>query len=174
MSGRIIGQVETCVRIFGNGGGIQNATCQRIERNFGRHITRNRQGIDFDEGFARLPTAAVSQKDVQGFQESRIRHVDFDLIPALPSSGERAVGMVPAAIGGIEHKLHVLYIRILIGRIDQVSISQDTVDAVARVMNGEDCSGGALFFRSVNSSSGWFDQSLNRVLEHGNHIFYTL
>lgn len=60
------------------------------------------------------------------------------------------------------------------GRIDQVSISQDTVDAVARVMNGEDCSGGALFFRSVNSSSGWFDQSLNRVLEHGNHIFYTL
>ena len=60
------------------------------------------------------------------------------------------------------------------GRIDQVSVSQDTVDAVTRVMNGEDCSGGALFFRSVRSSSGWFDQSLNRVLEHGNHIFYTL
>lgn len=60
------------------------------------------------------------------------------------------------------------------GRIDSVSVSQDTVDAVARVMNGEDVSGGALFFRSVNSKNGWFDRALNRVLEHGNHIFYTM
>lgn len=60
------------------------------------------------------------------------------------------------------------------GRIDSVSVSQDTVDAVARVMNGEDVSGGALFFRSVNSTNGWFDRALNRVLEHGNHIFYTM
>ena len=60
------------------------------------------------------------------------------------------------------------------GRIDQVSISQDTVEAVSRAMNGEDASAGALYFRAVNSSSGWFDQSLNRVLEYGNHIFYTM
>lgn len=60
------------------------------------------------------------------------------------------------------------------GRIDAVSVSQDTVDAVARVMNGEDVSGGALFFRSIHSNNGWFDQALNRVLEHGNHIFYTM
>lgn len=60
------------------------------------------------------------------------------------------------------------------GRIDTVSVSQDTVDAVARVMNGEDVSSGALFFRSVNSKNGWFDRSLNRVLEYGNHIFYTM
>jgi spore germination cell wall hydrolase CwlJ-like protein len=60
------------------------------------------------------------------------------------------------------------------GRINTVSVSQDTVDAVARVMNGEDLSQGALYFRSVRSSNGWFDRALNRVCEHGNHIFYTL
>lgn len=60
------------------------------------------------------------------------------------------------------------------GRIDQVNVSQDTVDAVARVMNGEDPSAGALFFRSVSSKSGWHDRALSRVMEHGNHIFYTL
>ena len=60
------------------------------------------------------------------------------------------------------------------GRIDTVNVSQGTIDAVARVMNGEDISQGALFFRSVRSSSGWFDQKLSRVLEHGNHIFYTM
>lgn len=60
------------------------------------------------------------------------------------------------------------------GRIDRVSVSADTTEAVDRVMNGEDVSQGALFFRSVKSKSQWFDRSLNRVLEHGNHIFYTL
>ena len=60
------------------------------------------------------------------------------------------------------------------GRIDTVNVSQGTIDAVARVMNGEDISQGALFFRSVGSRSGWFDQKLSRVLEHGNHIFYTM
>ena len=60
------------------------------------------------------------------------------------------------------------------GRIDTVNVSQGTIDAVARVMNGEDISQGAVFFRSVRSRSGWFDQKLSRVLEHGNHIFYTM
>ena len=60
------------------------------------------------------------------------------------------------------------------GRIDTVNVSQGTIDAVARVMNGEDISQGALFFRSVRSRSGWFDQKLSRVVGHGNHIFYTM
>lgn len=60
------------------------------------------------------------------------------------------------------------------GRIDQVCISSDTVEAVARVLSGEDISAGALYFKSVHSNSSWFDQSLNRVLEHGNHIFYVM
>lgn len=60
------------------------------------------------------------------------------------------------------------------GRIDKVTISTDTIEAVARVMSGEDVSAGALYFRAISSKEGWFDQSLNRVLEHGNHIFYTM
>ncbi len=39
------------------------------------------------------------------------------------------------------------------GRIDQVSVSPETVEAVSR---------------------GWFDRALRRVVEHGNHIFYTM
>lgn len=60
------------------------------------------------------------------------------------------------------------------GRIDQVSISQETVEAVARALNGEDASAGALYFRSVHSNSNWFDRALRRVTEHGNHIFYAM
>lgn len=60
------------------------------------------------------------------------------------------------------------------GRIDQVSVSSDTVEAVSRVMNGEDVSAGAMYFRATSSREDWFDQSLNRVLEHGNHIFYAM
>lgn len=60
------------------------------------------------------------------------------------------------------------------GRIDRVNVSQETIEAVARAMNGEDASAGALYFRSVKSNNGWFDRALNRVVEHGNHIFYTM
>ena len=58
------------------------------------------------------------------------------------------------------------------GRINSVTVSSETVEAVRRVMNGEDSSNGALYFRSVYSNSGWFDSALTRVVEHGNHIFY--
>lgn len=60
------------------------------------------------------------------------------------------------------------------GRMDRVRVSDDTVEAVARVMNGEDTSAGATFFKSVRSKSGWHDRALTRVLEHGNHIFYAM
>lgn len=60
------------------------------------------------------------------------------------------------------------------GRMDRVRVSDDTVAAVARVMNGEDASAGATFFKSVHSKSGWHDRALTRVLEHGNHIFYAM
>ena len=58
------------------------------------------------------------------------------------------------------------------GRIDTVNVSQETITAVEKVLNGEDSSNGALYFRSVYSNSGWFDSALTRVIEHGNHIFY--
>ena len=60
------------------------------------------------------------------------------------------------------------------GRIDSVTVSEDTVEAVDRVLNGEDSSNGALYFRSVRSTGTWHDDALRRVVEHGNHIFYTI
>ena len=60
------------------------------------------------------------------------------------------------------------------GTINTVTVSSETVEAVRRVMNGEDSSNGALFFRAVYCNGGWFDRNLTRVLEHGNHIFYTI
>lgn len=60
------------------------------------------------------------------------------------------------------------------GRINTVSISQETLEAVERALNGEDHSNGAYYFRSVRCNSTWFDNKLTRVTEHGNHIFYTL
>lgn len=59
------------------------------------------------------------------------------------------------------------------GSIDTVSVSSSTIDAVERALAGEDESNGALFFRAVYCKSGWFDRQLTRVVEHGNHIFYT-
>lgn len=60
------------------------------------------------------------------------------------------------------------------GRINTVSISQETLEAVERVLNGEDYSNGAVYFRSVRCNSTWFDNSLRRVAQHGNHIFYAI
>ena len=58
------------------------------------------------------------------------------------------------------------------GTIDTVTVSQETIFAVKGVMIGDDNSMGALYFRSVHSSGTWHDRALQRVLEHGNHIFY--
>ena len=60
------------------------------------------------------------------------------------------------------------------GRIDSVKVSQQTINAVERVLDGEDSSNGALYFRSVHSNGTWHDNALRRVVEHGNHIFYTI
>ena len=60
------------------------------------------------------------------------------------------------------------------GRINTVSISQETLTAVERALGGEDYSNGAFYFRSIHCNSTWFDNKLTRVAEHGNHIFYTI
>ena len=60
------------------------------------------------------------------------------------------------------------------GRIDTVNVSQETITAVEKVLNGEDSSNGALYFRSKRLNSAWHDRALERVLVHGNHIFYTI
>lgn len=60
------------------------------------------------------------------------------------------------------------------GTFDTVTVSSETKEAVERVLNGEDNSNGALYFRSVRSTGTWHDRALIRLTEYGNHIFYTL
>ncbi|PKM52271.1 MAG: hypothetical protein CVV02_02595 [Firmicutes bacterium HGW-Firmicutes-7] len=63
------------------------------------------------------------------------------------------------------------------GRIDSVTLTEASYEAVERALNGEDYSQDALFFvaRSMSSSKAvsWFDNSLTRVAQHGVHEFYT-
>ena len=64
------------------------------------------------------------------------------------------------------------------GRINRVTPSGETKDAVERALSGEDYSNGALYFaaRSYASASNmrWFDRCLTKVADHGGHEFYTI
>lgn len=63
------------------------------------------------------------------------------------------------------------------GRYDTVTISQETVDAVNRVLEGEDNSKGALYFVSRKAADPdkmkWFDECLTFLFEHGGHEFFS-
>ena len=64
------------------------------------------------------------------------------------------------------------------GRINTVEITQSTIEAVDRVLAGEDSSEGALYFMARNgsdaSSIGWFEENLTPLMTHGGHEYYTL
>lgn len=64
------------------------------------------------------------------------------------------------------------------GRIHTVEITDSTIEAVDRVLAGEDFSQGALYFMARNASEsdsiGWFDSNLQLLFEHGGHEYYTL
>lgn len=63
------------------------------------------------------------------------------------------------------------------GRIHSVSVTDSTVEAVERVLQGEDYSQGALFFVARDSAEQtnleWFDSSLVWLFEYGGHDYYT-
>lgn len=63
------------------------------------------------------------------------------------------------------------------GVYDRVKVTQDTIDAVERVLKGEDFSQGALYFAARKYADPekmqWFDASLTRLFSHGGHEFYT-
>lgn len=64
------------------------------------------------------------------------------------------------------------------GRIYTVEITEETIEAVDRVLAGADSSQGALYFMarsaSDDTSVGWFDDTLIPLFEHGGHEYYTL
>ena len=57
-----------------------------------------------------------------------------------------------------------------------VKISEDTITAVDRVMQGEDYSKGALYFsartRADKTSMRWFDNNLKYLFKYGGHEFF--
>lgn len=62
------------------------------------------------------------------------------------------------------------------GRYDRVIVSEDTIEAVNRVLTGEDISEGALFFVSrryaASNKMRWFDEHLTFLFSHGGHEFF--
>ncbi|MBO5352270.1 MAG: cell wall hydrolase [Lachnospiraceae bacterium] len=63
------------------------------------------------------------------------------------------------------------------GSIFRVTPSAETIEAVERVLAGEDESQGALYFmardKSYRSNVRWFDHNLVFLFEHGGHEFFT-
>lgn len=63
------------------------------------------------------------------------------------------------------------------GTYKNVKVTQETKDAVERVLKGEDISQGALYFAARKYADPekmkWFDSKLTRLFEHGGHEFYT-
>lgn len=62
------------------------------------------------------------------------------------------------------------------GRYERVTISEETVEAVERVLNGEDITRGALYFAARKHADStkmrWFDEHLTFLFAHGGHEFF--
>ena len=63
------------------------------------------------------------------------------------------------------------------GRYWSVTVSDETREAVERVLNGEDYSQGALYFAARKLANpnkmSWFDRDLKRLFQYGVHEFFT-
>lgn len=63
------------------------------------------------------------------------------------------------------------------GTYKRAKVTQETVDAVEKVLKGEDITRGALYFAARKYADPekmkWFDCNLTRLFEHGGHEFYT-
>lgn len=63
------------------------------------------------------------------------------------------------------------------GRYWTVEISEETITAVERALQGEDLSQGALYFAARKYADSdnmrWFDENLMYLFAHGGHEFYT-
>lgn len=62
------------------------------------------------------------------------------------------------------------------GRIREVEVSEETVEAVNKAIAGEDVSQGALYFAARKyanpNSMRWFDECLEYLFTHGGHEFF--
>lgn len=62
------------------------------------------------------------------------------------------------------------------GSYYKVKVTQDTIDAVQRALEGEDISQGALYFAArkyaASDKMRWFDEHLTFLFKHGGHEFF--
>lgn len=58
------------------------------------------------------------------------------------------------------------------GRYDEVEPSNDCYEALEMVETGWDESQGATYFEAESSNSTWHTRNLEKLFQHGNHIFY--
>lgn len=62
------------------------------------------------------------------------------------------------------------------GRYETVEISEETIEAVGRALEGEDNSQGALYFAAREHADSdrmrWFDENLTFLFKHGGHEFF--
>ena len=62
------------------------------------------------------------------------------------------------------------------GSYNRVQISEETVRAVGRALDGEDISEGALYFAARDYADSkrmrWFDEKLTLLFRHGGHEFF--
>lgn len=63
------------------------------------------------------------------------------------------------------------------GSYNKVKVTEETKEAVDRVLSGEDITQGALYFAARkyadDSKMEWFDRNLTRLFEYGGHEFFT-
>lgn len=63
------------------------------------------------------------------------------------------------------------------GRLDRVKVSEETKEAVKRVLYGEDITEGALYFAARKYADPermkWFDNSLTLLFSYGGHEFFS-
>lgn len=62
------------------------------------------------------------------------------------------------------------------GSIWEVTVSEETIEAVQRALEGEDISQGAMYFAARkyadSSRMRWFDENLTFLFQHGGHEFF--
>ena len=63
------------------------------------------------------------------------------------------------------------------GRINEVTVSDETKEAVKQALKGTDYSEGALFFIQKSAAEAhnikWFEKDLRKLFKYGVHEFYT-
>ena len=81
----------------------------------------------------------------------------------------------PDSIHGVVYQKYQ-FSPVIDGSIDRCKVSDETREAVARALDGEDPSEGALYFMNRSKSAPknvrWFDTKLSFLFKHGEHEFF--